>query len=290
MKNYYMIHERENNIQYGLNTSVILYYFYKEHIFSQLTIFSKYIVQITVPPNVQIDQHNIKVVKNGKETIQYSSNEIIVNSKEKLTPEIIKFLIKEGADPNIEHCSILTWAARYGYIDLVKYLLPLIDMTLNKNEALQAAVKYNHIDVIKLLLPLIDKTHITFRWCYYYPSKYGYIEMLKQFLPIEISYKRNNYYNLILATETAIRNGQLGIIKTLIPFIKQIDSKNFKRFLKFAIKYRYPEIIKEFLTITDIDNDIIKYCNIYCKSDEIINIVLSYKKNKKSKKKIAKNI
>jgi len=282
-----------NNLEYsilglkeGLNHFINPPRFYQKHIFSSLNQDDTHIVQTS-------GKLEATTTKDGY--VYYTKNSAFLSNKEKITPEIIKYLIDEGADPNMCNCRLLEWmAARKNYSELIKSLLPIMRLEDKKtNLSLDLAIKYKRTGNSKLLLPVFIPP-ATPLGVLNVAIEYGNLDIVKLFIPyLEQKYgnvdmfKRiagRGYHEIIKelipvsnpvifrdALEYAIKKGRYETVKELIPVV---DPTFYPDLLRKAIKFRYPEIIRELLTVTKLDRRTITYCTRYCRSDEIANIVL----------------
>jgi hypothetical protein len=161
--------EKHHELQYqtGLNIDPVPFdpsgdckpggiYFSREHILAFLN-YGPWLRKVTLPDNAQ-------VYENPGKPRKWKADRVILGEREKLDDvNIIKRLIDEGADPKIRNSYPLQWAARYGYIEIVKLLIPVSDPKDDDSLALRWAAEYNHIEIVKLLLPVSDFTEYIIR-------------------------------------------------------------------------------------------------------------------------------
>ena len=171
--NYYKIlkeSECHNELQYktGLNIDPIEFnpsgdcepggiYFAKEDILYFLD-YGPWIRKVTLPEDAQI-------YENPGEPKKWKADKVILGEREKITVEVIKRLIDEGADPKINDSYPLRWAARNGHTEIVKLLIPISDPKVYNSEALRWAAQNGHIEVIKLLIPVSEISDEVIEWC-----------------------------------------------------------------------------------------------------------------------------
>jgi len=182
-----------------------------------------------------------RVYENPGKPRKWKADRIILGEREEINLEVIKRLIDEGANPDITQSYALRWAAENGYTDIVKLLLPLSDPKACDSEALVLAARNGYLDIVKLLLPVSDPLTYdgeALRWA----AKYGYLKITKLLLPFSNS-KANNSEALVAAA----CNGHLEIVKLLIP-------------------------------VSEINKSIINYCRRYCENQEILDLIISNKK------------
>ena len=126
--------------------------------------------------------------------------------------EIMKYLILNGADVNINNGTILVWISAYGALDMVIFLVEHgADIQIQNNLALRWAAKRNKIDIVKYLIEkganLHEQNEEVLRWF----SKRGDLEMVKYLINLRaLPIPESN------AVENAIAGGHLQLVEYLI--------------------------------------------------------------------------
>jgi len=149
-------------------------YFSKEDILYFLD-YGPWIRKVTIPKDA-------RVYKNPGSPKKWKADKIILSEREKITAEVIKRLIDEGADPTVNDSDALRWAVRNGYTDIVKLLIPVSDAKAKNNIALYTAARNGYIDIVKLLIPVsnpIDNS--TIRFCKEYCTDQEIINLIKTY-------------------------------------------------------------------------------------------------------------
>lgn len=62
-------------------------------------------------------------------------------------------LIEQGANPNVDDSLPLFWASKNANMEMVRYLIPLCDVSAWHNEALRIACENKHWQICQTLLP-----------------------------------------------------------------------------------------------------------------------------------------
>jgi len=247
--NYYKIlNEKEyhHGLQYkfGLNIDPIKFnpsgdcspggiYFSREDTLAFLNC-GPWIRKVTIPEDAQVYEDPGKPRK-------WKADRVILGKKEKITAKVIKRLIDEGADPKTCNSGPLDWAARNGYFEIVKVLLPYSDPKANYSRPLRSAVINNHLKIVKFLLPYSDPGAL---------DSYALIE--------------------------SILNNNIKIVKILIP-VSNLKVNNSEP-LRQAILNDHLNIVKLLIPHSEIDNCVIDYCKRYCRNQEILNLIISNRK------------
>ena len=182
-----------------------------------------------------------RVYENPGKPRKWKTDKVILGKKEKITAKVIKRLIDEGADPKICDSWPLRCAAEFGHLDIVKLLLPYSDPKAKNSEALRYAAENGYFEIVKLLLP---------------------------------------YSNPKVCNSEALRYATYGkhleIVKLLLPLS---DAKAYNSWpLRCAAEHGYVDIVKLLIPVSEIDNCVIDYCKRYCKNQEILDLIISNKK------------
>ena len=291
------------NLQYkfGLNIDPIKFrpsgdcepggiYFSREDILTFLYC-GPYIRKVTLPEDAQI-------YENPGEPKKWKANKVILGKREKITAEVIKRLIDEGANPNIGDDYPLRWAAKHGYTEIVKLLLHLSNSKTNNHMALRWAAMNGHTDIVKLLIPVFDpKSYDSIalrhaaenghteivkllipvsnpKACYSEAlrnaAQSGHTEIVKLLIPVSDPKACNS-----IALRLAARYGHIDIVKLLIPISN--PKANDSEALQWAAGNGYTDIVKLLIPISEIDDEVINYCKVCCKNQKIYNLIISNK-------------
>jgi hypothetical protein len=151
-------------------------YFSREHILAFLS-YGPWLRKVTLPEDARI-------YENPGELKKWKADRVILGERERIDVNVIRRLIDEGADFEINDSCVLRWAAEYGYIEIVKMLLELgSNPKINNSHPLQLAAGYGHIEIVKLLIPVSDPTadnSFALRWA----AGNDHIEVVKLLLPV----------------------------------------------------------------------------------------------------------
>jgi len=264
--------ECHNDLQYktGLNIDPLKFnpsgdcepggiYFSREDILTFLD-YGPWIRKVTLPKDAQI-------YENPDEPKKWKADRVILGKREAINLKVIKRLIKEGANPQVNDDYPLRWAATYGYIKIVKFLSSLFNSKLSNNEALRCAAINGHIDIVKLLIPVSkDNNTVALR----YAAEKGYTEIVKLLIPVSDP-KANNSE----ALQAASIYGNTEIVKLLIPVSDPKANKNYA--LKWAIDRGHLDIVKLLLPVSEINDEVIIFCKKYCTESEIYDLIIADK-------------
>jgi len=276
--NYYKILNKKEchfGLQYksGLNIDPIKFnprgncspggiYFSREDILAFIH-YGPWIRKVTLPDDAQ-------VYENPSYPKKWKADRIILGEREKITAKVIKRLIDEGADPNADNSWPLRCAAEFGHLDIVKLLLPYSDPKACDSYALRYAATNGYLNIVKLLIPVSDPKALdscTLR----YAAENGYLEIVKLLIPLSDPKAKNSY-----ALRWAAVNGHLEIVKLLLPIS---DPKVYNsEALRYAAENGHLEIVKLLIPVSEINESVINYCVGYCRNQEILDLIISNKK------------
>ena len=159
MKYYKILNEEEchNGLQYktGLNVDPLPFnpsgdckpggiYFAREDILAFLN-HGSWIREVIIPEDAQ-------VYENPGEPKKWKADKVILRERERIDVDVIKRLIKEGADPRVCDNEALIWAAENGHTEVVRLLIPVSDPKACDNEAPRWATEYEHTEVVKAMV------------------------------------------------------------------------------------------------------------------------------------------
>ena len=159
--NYYKItnqYERHHNLQYhtGLNVDCLPFrpsgdcedggiYFARRDILAFL-FKGPWLRMVTIPDDAQ-------VYLNPDPPEKWKADKVILGPRKKITLNVIKRLIKEGADIHADNDAALKHAACNGQTETVKMLLNHgADIHADDNSALKHAACNGHTETVKMLL------------------------------------------------------------------------------------------------------------------------------------------
>ncbi|MDD4081772.1 MAG: ankyrin repeat domain-containing protein [Sphaerochaetaceae bacterium] len=98
------------------------------------------------------------------------------------------------------------------------------------------------------------------------------IKVIKRLIDEGADPKTDDCYPLIWAT----MRGYLDIVKF---FISISDPKtNISEALRCAAEHGYLNIVKLLIPVSEIDNEVIEYCKTFCRNQEILDLIISNKK------------
>jgi len=261
--------EHHHNIYYkfGLNIDPIKFnpsgdckpggiYFSREDILAFLE-YGPWIRKVTIPEDAQI-------YKNPGKPKKWKADKVILGKKEKINLKVIKRLIDEGADPQVNDNFPIKWAIRNDFLKIVKLLLPLSDISVWNYYPLKIAVFKGYTNIVKQLLPqsnskINDKFLIL-------ATERGHLDIVKLLIPLS-----KNKFQKSKALCISASMGHIKITKYLIPFSDPtyLNSKA----LRYAAENEHIEIVKLLLPVSKIDNTVIKYCKEYCNNQEILDLL-----------------
>ncbi len=154
------------------------------------------VIKITIEcGNVKILKHLARLGEN------VTSHKHLLFAMEFDCPEMIKFMVDNGADIRADYDICMTLACRYGHIHVIAYLESQgMDIHMRNNELLAIACGYNKLSVVKYLVS---------RGLCIKPSDYYLIEIaavhkrfsivryLLQYVDIQTDHGKDVYDNLI---------------------------------------------------------------------------------------------
>ena len=182
MKYYKILNEKENHkgFQYktGLNVDTIPFnptgdcqpgglYFARENILGFLK-YGVWLREVTLPEDAQVYENG------GK----WKADKIILGERGRITADTVKRLLDEGADPKAHVSSALCSAAKNGYVEIVKLLIPVSDPKACGSAALRLAAENGHIEIVKLLIPVSNPKACSSS-ALYSAAENGHIEIVK---------------------------------------------------------------------------------------------------------------
>jgi hypothetical protein len=190
MKFYKITNEEEYHygLQYhtGLNVDILPFnpsgncepggiYFTREDILAFLN-YGPWIREVIIPEDAQ-------VYENPSSLKKWKADKVILGERRRITVDVVRELIKEGANTKADNSLVLQWAAEHGHTDIVKLLIPLTDPKALSSYALQLAAEYGHIEIVKLLIPVSDPKAGD-SLALQLAAEYEYIEIVKLLIPV----------------------------------------------------------------------------------------------------------
>lgn len=129
--------------------------------------------KVTVPEGEE-------VYENPDYPKKYKAHQVILGEREKITPEVIERLIKEGADVHARNDEALRWATSKGYLEVVKVLLEYdADVRASDNEALCWAAEKGYLEIAKLLLKKGANVHADNNYPLRWANTFNHLEVVK---------------------------------------------------------------------------------------------------------------
>jgi len=127
--------------------------------------------------------------------------------------EVVKYLLEQGADLHVDNDYPLRKAARYGHLEVVKYLLEQgADLHVDNDYPLRYAAENGHLEVVKYLLEQGADLHAgdndALRWA----ALRGHLEIVKYLVEQGADLHAENDWALRLAA----RNSHLEVVKCLV--------------------------------------------------------------------------
>jgi len=243
MKYYKILNEEEyhNGLQYktGLNVDPLSFnpsgdctpggiYFSREDILAFLN-HGPWIREVVIPEDAQVYENLGKPKK-------WKANKVVLRERERIDINVIKRLIKEGANPKAGNSYALIWAAVNGHTEIVKLLIPVSNPKANDSAALRWAAINGHTEIVKLLIPVSDpkaRDSAALRWA----AINGHTEIVKLLIPVSDPKACDS-----AALRWAASNGRTEVVKLLIPVSdpKACDSAT----LRWAAMNGHTEIVK----------------------------------------------
>jgi len=180
-------------------------------------------------------------VRNGP--LENTFDVLVINNSLKY---IKLLLLRTNVDPGYKNNKSLIVSARFGYLEIIKFLInhPKIKPNCNINFIVHTAIIHNKIDVLKYLLG-------------------------NSILKIDLSYENNK--NI----ETACIYGYTNIVNLLLKY-KEVDPYRTKS-LVYAVKVKNIEIIKQLLYYETLYYEEAIMIAIHCNNIEIVKVLLNNK-------------
>jgi hypothetical protein len=101
--------------------------------------------------------------------------------------ELVKFLVEQGANIHADNDLALRWAAEKGHLDIVKFLVEQgANIHADNNSALRWAAHYGHLDVVKFLVKNGADVHACENWALHWAAFCGHLDVVKYLENLEI--------------------------------------------------------------------------------------------------------
>lgn len=157
--------------------------------------------------------------------------------------DIVKYLLENDADIDINKGNPLKHASKNGYVDIVKYLIEKggrsLRINAEDNMALRLSARYGHFEVFEILIKKCSPSPVDLDILLSYGAMIGNIGILKSLV--------ENGANIRVGDDAALRcaaeNGHLEIVKYLIENGADIHAQNDYALCCGALK-GYLEIVK----------------------------------------------
>ena len=182
-----------------------IYYTDARNIFHFLN-YGPWIREVTLPKDTQ-------VYKNPGTPLKWKADKVKLGPRHKWSSvEVLRKLIKEGADIHIGDDYVLRWAAQNGHLNVVKYLVKNgADIHAEDDYALRYAAYNGHLDVVKYLVKNGADIHAGDDYVLRWAASNGHLDIVK--------YLVKNGANIHAGDGCALRwastNGHLNVVKYL---------------------------------------------------------------------------
>jgi hypothetical protein len=181
--NFYKITNKKewhNKMKYktGLNEDIVIFnpsgdcesggiYFSREDILAFLS-YGPWIRKVFIPENAI-------VYENPENPKKWKSNKVILGEKEKINKNVIKRLIKEGANPKSYNICPLRWALEDNNLEIAKLLFSFSDIEVF-DRCFRSTEERNYLEIVKLLTSLSDPKNVN-NYTFYYEKLKTYLKM-----------------------------------------------------------------------------------------------------------------
>jgi hypothetical protein len=179
-------------------------YFARKDILAFLYVGS-WIRKVTLPEDAQI-------YKDPELPEKWKADKVILGPREKITLEVIKRLVKKGANIHADNNYALQWAAESGHLDVVKFFVEKgADIYAENDLALIRAAEGGHLDVVKFLVEKGADIHADNNYALQWAAKNGHLEV--------VTFLVNNGANIHADNDLALRwaaeSGHLEVVEFL---------------------------------------------------------------------------
>lgn len=181
-------------------------YFAREDILAFLNFDSVWIRKVTVPPGDPI-------YENPSPPKKWKAKRVILGPRRRINSQVIKELVKEGANIHARENWALTWAAERGYLAVVKLLVSKgVNVHTANDCALMWAVVRGHFNVVKFLVSKGADVCAVSNYALILATRNGHVDVVKFLVSEGADVHTKEDYALRLAAT----NGFLDIVKFLV--------------------------------------------------------------------------
>jgi hypothetical protein len=170
--------------------------------------YGPWIREVIIPEDAQ-------VYENPGFPKKWKADKVILGERRRITVDVVKELIEEGADPKADNSYALQLAAESGHIEIVRLLIPVSDPKSRNSQALRLAAKHGHTEIVKLLIPVSDPKAYN-SYALQLAAKYGHTEIVKLLIPVSDPKACDSY-----VIRCAANNGYMEVVKLLIPVLDE---------------------------------------------------------------------
>ena len=127
-----------------------------------------------------------EIYENPGNPKQWKAHRVFLYPRRKITLEVIKELVEEGASIHADNDLALVWSSKNGYLDIVEYLISKganvhtnSDRCFNSNCALMLAAKNGHLEIVTLLVENGANVHAGGDWALLWASENNHLKVAK---------------------------------------------------------------------------------------------------------------
>jgi len=219
-----------------------------------------YLRKVSIPRDASVVQDGDK----------WRSDKIILQEKYLLGDlETFRYLYAQGA-PVKNNVTVLEWAAKNGYLTIVKYVLDFdvsldvsenngfsitsmidslfrffkviwgseIEIDINHTDSLELAAGHGHLEVVKYLVSIGSCYLSRYNTAVQFAAGNGHLEVIKYLFSVGA----NIYNNFFETLQAAISHDYLTIVEYLI--VQKPDGIYYYRIMKWAVKIGNLDILK----------------------------------------------
>jgi Ankyrin repeats (3 copies) len=152
--------------------------------------------------------------------------------------QMIKLLVKKGADFTVRRSCALRYAAEDGYLDIVKYAKEkhYIKIDLYNQYALRYSAQNNHLPVFKFLLRHGADINYAISWC----AKKNHVYVIRCLIG---QYNSIRIVDINYALQWCARTGNLNAVKCLVENGAKVNANGCKA-LEYAIENNHLTIVE----------------------------------------------
>ena len=132
-----------------------------------------WIRKVTLPKDEEIYENPGKIKK-------WKAHRVILGKRKKIDLEVIKKLVKEGADIHSNNDRALRWASSEGHFGVVKFLIEKgADIHADSDRALKWASSEGHLGIVRLLIEKGADIHSNNDYALIWASSKGHLGTVK---------------------------------------------------------------------------------------------------------------